>query len=110
MPEGSLGAVDAGRRCRKRVQARVRDWAAAGRAGAVPTVVEALLRGVDVGERRSRFVEEGGDLLALPGDRVAFGIVFVIGCHIAGGLDDPSEAVSQTRGAPSRRRAQFVQS
>ena len=55
-------------------------------------------------------MEECCDLLALPGDRVAFGIVLVIDGDIARGFHDAFEAALETRRAPHRHRAQFVQS
>lgn len=61
------------------------------------------------GERDSRLVEECCDLLALPGNGVAFWIVFIVGADIARGFHDVIEAAHETRGAPYGRRAQFVQ-
>lgn len=69
-----------------------------------------MLSSLDSNEFESRFVEERGDLLTLPRNRVTLWIVLIIGGDIGGGLDDGIKAVRQARRATSGRRPKFIQS
>jgi len=109
-PWGSRGAVHAVRFGWQCVEAFDCDLEPADRARSVPSFVEASLGGGDVGKRVSSFLEERCDLLALPGNGVAFGVVFVIGSVIARCLNDAVEAAQKTRGALNGRSTQFVES
>lgn len=80
------------------------------RAGAVRAFVETKQSGIDFGERASRLLKKPGDLLTLPGDGVAFGVVFVVGGHVTSGLDDAIETLREALGAAVGRSSKSGQS
>lgn len=89
---------------REGFQSLCRDVSCAVDAAAVDTVVEACLGSSKLGERLARFLEKSGDLLALPRNGVAFGIVLVVGRLTTGSPHDLVEAVSEAGDPPFRCR------
>ena len=57
----------------------------------------------------SGLLEEPSDLLTLPGNGVAFGVVLVVRGHISRSLDDAIEALREACGASDRYRSNFGQ-
>lgn len=96
------------RRCgRQRIQAVNGDVSTTTRTHAVRRRIETSDRCVDFGEFGPGFGEQGSDLLTFPGDRVALGIVFVVGGAGPSRLHDALEGAREARNASVCLGTQF---
>ncbi len=100
---------DAGWGGRERIEPLRRYLKPTGQTPAVGPVGQALLGGVDFGQRGVGFVEQRRKLLALPGDGVAFRIVLIVDGDVTRRLDDALEVADQIGGAPKRLDPQLLQ-
>jgi len=90
-------------------QPRGRDWLAAGHTQAIAAPGEPAQRRVDLGQTLAGLPGQGGDMLALEGDRGALRVMLIIGTGGPGRIHDASELPFQRTqlpedGGPQRRQ------